>query len=52
LNHWEALGRYLEQGYLAIDDCLDKMASDHKQAAATLFVHQFQRFEGVPILAA
>src|SRR5262249_3555945 len=36
----------------AIDDCLGKMATDHKQEAATLFVHQFQQFEDVPILAA
>jgi hypothetical protein len=28
------------------------MATDHEQEAATLFVHQFQRFEDVPILAA
>jgi transposase len=41
-----------EQFQGAIDDCLDKMATDHKQEAATLFVHQFQRFEDVPILAA
>src|SRR5262245_53848657 len=36
----------------AIDDCLNKMTTAHKQEAATLFVHQFQRFEDVPILAA
>jgi transposase len=36
----------------AIDDCLNKMATDHKQEAATLFTHQFQRFEDVPLLAA
>ena len=41
-----------EEFQSAIDDCLDKMATDHKQEAATLFVHQFQRFEDVPILAA
>ena len=41
-----------EQFRGAIDDCLDKMATDHKPEAATLFVHQFQRFEDVPILAA
>jgi hypothetical protein len=41
-----------EQFQAAIDDCLDKMSTDHKQEAATLFVHQFQRFEDVPILAA
>jgi hypothetical protein len=26
--------------------------TDHKQKTATLFVHQFQRFEDVPILTA
>jgi transposase len=36
----------------AIDGCLDKMATDHKQEAATLFTHHFQRFEDVPLLAA
>jgi hypothetical protein len=36
----------------AIDDCITKMATEHKQEAATFFVHQFQRFEEVPILAA
>jgi transposase len=36
----------------AIDGCLNKMATDHKQEAATLFTHQFQRFEDVPLLAA
>ena len=41
-----------EQFKAAIDDSLDKMATDHKQEAATLFVHKFQRFEDVPILAA
>jgi len=41
-----------EQFQAAIDDCLNKMATDHKQEAATLFVHKFQRFEDVPILAA
>ena len=41
-----------EQFRGAIDDCLDKMATDHKPEAATLFVHQFQRFEDVPILTA
>ena len=41
-----------EQFRGAIDHCLDKMATDHKQEAATLFVHQFQRFEDVPILTA
>jgi hypothetical protein len=28
------------------------MATDNKHEAATLIVHQFQRFEDVPILAA
>jgi transposase len=41
-----------EQFQGAIDDCLNKMATDHKQEATTLFVHKFQRFEDVPILAA
>jgi transposase len=36
----------------AIDDCFNQMATEHKQEAATLFVHKFQRFEDVPILAA
>jgi transposase len=36
----------------AIDACLDKMATDHKKEAASLFAHNFQRFEDVPILAA
>jgi transposase len=36
----------------ALDDCLNKMATDHKHEAATLFTHQFQRFEDVPLLAA
>ncbi len=41
-----------DQFKAAIDDCLNKMATDHKQEAATLFAHQFQRLEDVPILAA
>jgi hypothetical protein len=41
-----------EQFTAAIDESLNKMATDHKQEAATLFVHQFQRFEDVPIPAA
>ena len=41
-----------EQFQAAIDNSLNKMATDHKQEAASLFVHQFQRFEDVPILAA
>jgi transposase len=36
----------------AIDGCLNNMATEHKQEAATLFTHQFQRFEDVPLLAA
>jgi transposase len=36
----------------AIDDCLGKMETDHKQDAAALFVHQFQQFEDVSVLAA
>src|SRR5215475_399111 len=34
-----------EQFQAAIDDCLDKMSTGHKQEAATLFAHHFQRFE-------
>jgi transposase len=41
-----------EQFKAAIDDCLGKMATDHKRNAATLFVHQFQQFEDVSVLAA
>jgi transposase len=41
-----------EQFQAAIDDCLNKMATDHKEEATSLFVHQFQRFEDVPLLAA
>jgi transposase len=41
-----------EQFRAAIEDCLGKMATDHKRDAATLFVHQFQQFEDVPVLAA
>ena len=41
-----------EQFQGAIDDCLNKMATVHKHEASTLFVHRFQRFEDVPILAA
>jgi transposase len=41
-----------EQFKAAIDDCLGKMATVHKQDAASLFVHQFQQFEDVSVLAA
>lgn len=41
-----------EQFRGAIDDCLNKMDTEHQHEAATLFVHQFQCFEDVPILAA
>ena len=41
-----------EQFQGAIDDCLNKMDTEHKQEAATLFAHKFQRFEDVPLLAA
>ena len=41
-----------EEFKAAIDDCLAKMATDHKQEAATLFIHQFQQFEDVSVLAA
>jgi transposase len=36
----------------AIDDCLDKTATDHQQQTASLFAHKFQRFDDLPILAA
>jgi transposase len=41
-----------DQFQAAIDDCLNKMATDHKHEAAALFAHTFQRFEDVPLLAA
>jgi transposase len=41
-----------EQFQGAIDDCLNKMDTDHKEEATSLFTHQFQRFEDVSILAA
>jgi transposase len=41
-----------EQFKAAIDDCLGKMATTHKQDAAALFVHRFQQFEDVSVLAA
>jgi transposase len=41
-----------EEFQAAIDDCLNKMATDHKHEAAALFAHEFQRFEDVPLLAA
>jgi transposase len=41
-----------EQFKGAIDDCLGKMTTVHKQDAATLFVHRFQQFEDVSVLAA
>ena len=41
-----------EQFQAAIDDCLNKMATDHKREAVALFAHTFQRFEDVPLLAA
>jgi transposase len=36
----------------AIDDCLDRMATEHKHEAATLFTHKFQQFDDVSFLAA
>lgn len=36
----------------AIDDCLDKMGTEYRQDADSLFTHLFQRFDDVPILAA
>jgi transposase len=41
-----------EQFKSAIDDCLGKLTTDYKQDAATLFVHHFQQFEDVSVLAA
>ncbi len=41
-----------ERFQAAIVDCLDNMTTEHKRDAATLFVHQFQQFEDVPVLAA
>jgi transposase len=41
-----------EQFKSAIDDCLGKMATTHKRDAATLFVHRFQQFDDVSVLAA
>jgi transposase len=41
-----------EQFQDAIDACLNKMTTDHKHDAATLFVHKFQQFEDVRVLAA
>ena len=41
-----------DQFQTAIDDCLNNMATNHKQEADTLFTHKFQRFEDVSILAA
>src|SRR5262245_32790698 len=41
-----------DQFKAAIDDCLGKMATVHKRDAATLFVHRFQQFEDVSVLAA
>ena len=41
-----------EQFQTAIDNCLDKLATDYKEEIATLLVHKFQTFEKVPILAA
>jgi transposase len=65
LNLFERLWRFVRKQSLnstwfdtfeefkaAIDDCLGKMATDHKEDAATLFVHRFQQFEDVSVLAA
>jgi transposase len=41
-----------EQFKAAIDDCLNDMAPVHKHEAAALFVHRFQQFEDVSVLAA
>jgi transposase len=35
----------------AINDCLDRTATDHRAALATLLTQNFQTFENVPILA-
>ena len=36
----------------AIDDCLDRLSTDHQPALATLLTHNFQTFENVSILGA
>lgn len=36
----------------AIDECLDRLATDHQPALATLLTHNFQTFENVSILNA
>ena len=35
----------------AIDDCLNRLTTDHKPAVETLLTHNFQTFENVTILA-
>jgi transposase len=41
-----------EQFHTAIDNCLDKLATEYKEDVAALLVHKFQTFTDVPILAA
>lgn len=36
----------------AIDGCLDKISTDHRDALKTLMTHEFQKFDNVSILAA
>ncbi len=36
----------------AINDCLDRLTTDHQSDVATLLTHNFQTFENVPILTA
>ncbi len=37
--------------HAAIDDCLSRLTTDHRQDMATLITHHFQVFANVPILA-
>lgn len=36
----------------AIDDCLDRLTTDHKSNVTTLLTHNFQTFENVSVLTA
>ena len=36
----------------AIDDCLNKITTDHRKELATLMTHNFQTFHDVSLLAA
>ena len=44
-------GSYAEF-YGAIDDCLDRLTTDHQAEVSALMTHNFQTFENVSILAA